>query len=155
VTHMIDRLYSDTVEIEIWRAMNAMFPHGAGQTTHHRVKHNLDTVARRAFQAGKTYALLGLMTSSDVAEHFDISKRRARALIQNRHERFGVGMKAGREWLVHRDELPQLQPNDRYRRKERQSTRPQQAGQESEVQHEKVLLPRCSFQRWHESRNHA
>jgi hypothetical protein len=130
--HMIDCLYSDTVETEIRNAMDILFPHGAGQTTHHRVKHHLDTVARRAFQAGKTYALLGLMTSSDVAEHFDISERRARALIQNRHERFGVGMKAGREWLVHRDELPQLQPNDRYRRKERHPRPPASGLQEDE-----------------------
>lgn len=114
---MIDQLYSDIVETEIEHAMDAMFPHGAGQTTHHRVKHQLDTVAQRAFQAGKTYALMGIMTSSDVAEHFGITERRARALIQNRHERFGVGMKAGREWLVHRDELLQLEPDAKYRRK--------------------------------------
>ena len=115
---MTECIYSDIVEREIQKSIDAMFPHGAGQTTHFRVKHHLDTVAQRAFQAGKTYALMGLMTSSDVAEHFNITERRARALIQNRHERFGAGMKAGNEWLVHRDELPQLEPEAKYRRKQ-------------------------------------
>lgn len=114
--HMIDRLYADQVEREIEQAMTAMFPHGAGTATHHRVNHHLDIIARVAFGAGKTYALMGLMTAEDVAEHYQISTRRARALIRNRHERFSIGMKAGNTWLVHRDELDGLlQPDEKYR----------------------------------------
>lgn len=56
-----------------------------------------------------------LMTAEDVAEHFGFSVRRARALIANRNERFGIGMKVGRSWLVHRDELGRLEPEEKYR----------------------------------------
>ena len=112
------------IEQHIETAIIAMFPHGDGLVTRHRVEHHLGQIAHYAYQEGRNDALLGLMTSGDVAKHFGISERRARALIQNRHERFGVGMKAGREWLIHRDELPQLQPNGRYRRKDSLPARP-------------------------------
>lgn len=112
--HFINGLY-ETVEREIEQAMDSMFPYGAGQTTHTRVRHHLEQVAQRAFQLGRTHALMGLMTAEDVAAHFQISTRRARALIRNRHERFAVGMKAGNQWLVHRDELDSLTPDERYR----------------------------------------
>ncbi len=114
---MIDKIYSDIVEGEIEKAIDSMFPHGEGHTTRPRVEHWLNTVANQAFHAGKTYALMGLMTVSDVALHYDISKRRARALIANRHERFAVGMQVGNSWLVHRDELPDLAPDKKYRQK--------------------------------------
>ena len=103
------------VEQEIEQAMAAMFPHGAGTTNHVRVQHWLDTIAQRAFEQDRQWSLLGLMTAEDVAAHYGISTRRARALIANRHQRFGVGMKAGNTWLVHRDELPQLAPEEKYR----------------------------------------
>lgn len=111
----IDRIYEDIVGAAIEQAMDSMFPYGAGTTTHQRVAHHLDQVARRAFSAGRSYALLGLMTAEDVAEQFQITPRRARALIRHRHERLGVGMRFGNSWLVHRDELPVLEPDARYR----------------------------------------
>ena len=105
------------IEQHIEAAITEMFPHSDGLVTRHRVEHHLNQIAQYAYQEGRSDALLGIMTSSDVAEHFGITERRARALIQNRHERFGVGMKAGSEWLVHRDELPQLEPEAKYRRR--------------------------------------
>ena len=124
---MDKQIINDRVE----QAITAMFPHDDGLVTRHRVEHHLNQIAHYAYQEGRSDALLGIMTTSDVAEHFDISERRARALIQNRHERFGVGMKAGREWLIHRDELPQLQPNGRYRRKDSHPARPASGSQET------------------------
>ena len=103
------------VQDRIERSMEAMFPNGAGRATHTMARHHLETIATVAFQEGRNQALLGLMTAEDVAEHFDISPRRARALIANRHERFGVGMQFGNSWLVHRDELPSLRPDEKYR----------------------------------------
>ena len=100
MSDMIDSLYSDIVEREIQNAMDSMFPHGAGNTTHTRVQHHLNVIAKMAFESGKSYALLGLMTANDVAAHFDITPTRARALIAHRHKRFGVGMKFGSSWLV-------------------------------------------------------
>ncbi len=107
----------DVIEREIEQAIDSLFPHGEGRTTRPRVEHWLNTVAKRAFSAGKTYALTGLMTVRDVAQYYGISKRRARALIANRHERFAVGMQVGNSWLVHRDELPEMEPDEKYRRK--------------------------------------
>ena len=103
-------MINDIVEQHINQAMATMFPHGAGTTNHHRVKHFLDQVARCAFREGRNQALLGLMTANDVAEHYQITPRRARALIENRHKRFGTGMKLGNSWLICRDELPNLAP---------------------------------------------
>jgi len=103
------------IQNRIENSMTAMFPNGAGRATDSAVRHHLETVATVAYQEGRNQALLGLMTAEDVAEHFDISPRRARALIQNRHERFGVGMRFGNSWLVSRDELQSLEPDEKYR----------------------------------------
>lgn len=113
----IDHLYPDIVERAIQQAIDAMFPYGEGNIGRQRVEHHLNQVAQQAFNQGKAYALMGLMTVSDVAAHFNISERRARALIKNRHERLGTGMQVGNTnvWLVHRDELDSLAPDDRYR----------------------------------------
>lgn len=115
MSNMIDKLWEDQVEQAMEQAMDSMFPYGAGKTTHQRVSHHLEQVAKVAFCTGKTYALMGLMTAEDVAEHFQITPRRARALIKNRHERFAIGMKAGNTWLVHRDDLDSLTPEEKYR----------------------------------------
>jgi predicted YcjX-like family ATPase len=112
---MID--YFETVERNIETIMNALFPLGSGRATYARVQHALNQIAKMAFTAGRSHALMGLMTAQDVAAHFQISESRARALMANRHERFGVGMKFGKSWLVHRDELGGLEPEVKHRRK--------------------------------------
>lgn len=99
----------------IEQAVDSMFPHGEGRTTRPRVQSELERVAAVAFREGRNEALMGLMTADDVAEHFGISGRRARALIANRHERLGVGMRFGASWLVHRDELENIAPDEKYR----------------------------------------
>jgi len=106
--------YQQILDREIQKGFNAMFPHGAGRATYQQVQHWLNTIAQVAFREGRSYALMGLMTAEDVAQHFQITPRRARALIQNRHERFAVGMKMGNSWLVHRDELDDLRRDKRY-----------------------------------------
>lgn len=102
----------------IENTLDQLFPNGDGHTNALRVRWALETIARKAFTAGRNHALMGLMTTNDVAAHFGISNRRARALIANRHERFGIGMRAGTTWLVHRDELGDLAPDEKYRRGE-------------------------------------
>jgi len=106
---------NEITERAIEQAMDTMFPHGAGRTTDARVRHHLEQVAQTAFREGKTHALMGLMTTEDIAREFGVTERRARALVQNRHERLGVGMRFGNSWLVHRDELDALQPDEKYR----------------------------------------
>lgn len=106
-----------SIDSEIELALNNIFPHGDGHITRRCVKLWLDKIAQLAFQEGKTHALLGIMTATDVAAHYKISERRARALIKNRHERFGIGMRVGKSWLIHRDELPNIEPDQKYRQK--------------------------------------
>lgn len=106
---------NEITEQAIEHAMDAMFPHGAGNASHTRVLHHLEQIAQTAFTEGKTHALMGLMTTEDVAQEFGVTERRARALVQNRHERFGVGLRFGKSWLVHRDELAVLRPDAKYR----------------------------------------
>jgi len=106
----------DTTQRDITNVLDQLFPNGAGHINYHRAKWALNKIAQIAFTAGRNYSLMGLMTAQDVADHFKISHARARALIQNRHERFGIGMKFGSSWLIHRDELPDLEPDEKYRR---------------------------------------
>lgn len=111
--------HEQIVSQEIQQAMDAMFPYGAGQANHIRVKTMLDKIAHIAFREGRSYALLSLLTADDVAEHFGISPRRARAIIKTRHERLGIGYRVPgtRQWLVTPEELENLQPEGKYRRK--------------------------------------
>ena len=106
---------NEMIERHIQQAIEALFPHGEGRVGRPRVQHQLQQVAARAYTIGRSDALLGLMTAEDVAEHFQISPRRARALIANRHERFSIGMRFGASWLVHRDDLASLAPDGKYR----------------------------------------
>ena len=108
---------NEITEQAVKQAIDSMFPHGEGRISRARVQAALEQVVAVAFREGRNHALIGLMTAEDIAAHFDITPRRARALIRNRHERFGVGMRFGNSWLVHRDELPNLEPDSRYRPK--------------------------------------
>lgn len=75
-----------------------------------------------AFFAGKHHALSGLMSAEEVATHFEVTPRRGRELIRVRHDRYGVGRQVGsgekRRWIIHRDELEDLKPEEKYRRKQ-------------------------------------
>lgn len=112
-------MHEQTLEREIQQAMDAMFPHGAGQTTHQRVRHWLDQIAQVAFNAGESYALLSLLTVEDVAEQFGITPRRVRAIAKNRQDRFGIGWQVPgtNQWLFRPEEVQHLVPDEKYRRK--------------------------------------
>lgn len=86
----------------------------SGNITAHRLRFALDKIAKQAFEHGRTYALMSLMSTEEAAAHYGISESRMTRIIAQRHERFGVGMKVGkRAWLVTRDELPSLEPMNR------------------------------------------
>ena len=102
---------NDIVRQEIDKAQANLFP----CANERRIAHWLNQVAQVAYREGRNDALMGIMTAEDVAEHYHITPRRARALIRNRHERFGVGMKAGNVWFINRDELHDLEPDARYK----------------------------------------
>lgn len=97
-------------EQKIQSMVDSLLPHGAGSISDHRLRFALDQVAQTAFSAGKSYALLNLLTAEQAAEEIGVSPRRMRALIKTRHERFATGRQIGKTWLIHRDELEALRP---------------------------------------------
>jgi len=117
---MMDRnTYEGIVEREIQKAMDAMFPYGAGHTTHTRARHWLETIAKIAFDQGGAYALMSLLTVEEVAERFGVTPRRVRAIAKHRHERFGIGWQVPgtNQWLFRPEEMEVLEPDEKYRRK--------------------------------------
>ena len=57
-----------------------------------------------------------LMTIHDIADAFNVSHRRALYLVRDRNRQLGVGVKLAGAWLVHRDELELLRPDEKYRK---------------------------------------
>lgn len=102
------------IKDRIARQVEAFLPNGAGTMTETRLRHALEAVAQEAFSQGEAYALMNLLTVRDAADRLGVSYSRMRALIRNRHERFGVGMKISEgnrtTWLIRESELEQLQP---------------------------------------------
>ena len=58
--------YVQLIENRITGAMDAMFPHGAGQASDTTVRHWLDNVAQVAFREGQSYALTFTYLSSNL-----------------------------------------------------------------------------------------
>ena len=108
------------VEQEITKSIDALVPNGAGSVTDRRLRRELDQVAQVAFREGASYALGSLLTVEDVAERLHISGRRVRAIARNRQERgFPVGWQVPgtSQWLFRPEDLDQLTPDEKYRRK--------------------------------------
>jgi excisionase family DNA binding protein len=99
-------LYNDRIN----RMVDSLLPNGAGPMTEHRLRHALDQVAQVAFSAGRSYALTNILTVEQAAEEIGVSRRRMAEIIRTRHDRFGTGMRVGRSWLIHRDEIESLRP---------------------------------------------
>jgi len=119
-SNMNKQAYLGIVEREIQKGMDVMFPHGAGRATHTYVRHWLETIAKIAFSQGGNYALMSLLTVEDVAERFNVTPRRVRAIAKNRHERFGVGWQVPgtNQWLFRPEELTILEPDQKYRHRD-------------------------------------
>lgn len=64
--------------------------------------------------------LARFLTIEDIAREFNITNRRARAIATNRHEQHGIGWQVPgtNQWLFRPEELEQLKPNKKYRKKE-------------------------------------
>lgn len=104
--------HESIVNQQIDSAMAAMFPHGAGQTINTRAEYHLRQIAHVAFEQGRSYALMSLLTVQDVAAHFGISERRVRALLKARNARFSIGYQVPgtNQWLITPEEVATLQP---------------------------------------------
>src|SRR5574340_795842 len=95
---------------KIQTLIDSLLPNGAGPITDHRLRFALDAVAQEAFSAGRAYALTNLLTVEEAADEIGVSRRRMVEIIRTRNDRFGTGMKFGKSWLIHRDELESLRP---------------------------------------------
>jgi hypothetical protein len=91
--------------------IHSMLPNGAGPLSAQRLRTALDQVAHGAYQQGRSDALLSLRTAQDAADAWRVSPQRARAYIANRHERYGMGLRVGREWLLTQEEIDAYPPD--------------------------------------------
>ena len=92
---------------------------GSGLVTEHRLQTVLGRLAHRVAVDAGNDALMTLRTADELADELGVSPRRMRAIIRNRHERFGVGWQVPgtNQWLVRPSEVENLRPDVRYRRK--------------------------------------
>lgn len=104
---------------QITKQMEALFPHGSGTASSHRVQHALDTVAQVAFRQGQTAALMTLSTSDDVAFLYGVTPRSIRERAKRLHEQFALGWQVPGtgQWLFTPEEVQRLKPDERFRPK--------------------------------------
>lgn len=99
--------YDSLVEQAIDEAAESI---GEGRPSPARLHHALTVLTQRVASATRGYELLNLRSVDDLAEEFGVNRQRIRALAQERHERFGVGMKFGRSWLWSVSEIDAMRP---------------------------------------------
>lgn len=103
--------YESLIESEIQSAVERLLPHGGGATiTEVCLRSALDVLAQRIASHTRSYELLGIRSSDELAIEWNVSKRRVQAHIQSLHERFGIGRKVGRDWMLSADEAERHRP---------------------------------------------
>lgn len=103
--------YQNLVQQEITNTIDRLLPYGGGATiTETRLRSALDALATRIASYTRSYELLGIRTSDEMAEEWGVTVRRAQAHIATLHARFGVGRKVGRDWLLSADEAERHPP---------------------------------------------
>jgi hypothetical protein len=115
--------HEQIVNTEMHKQLDICFPYGEGRALRARVEHALGQVAAVAFEQGRRYAILSLLTIDDAMERINnqlpepISRRRMLAIARNRHERWGVGFQVGNTgvWLFTPEQIDVLIPNEKYR----------------------------------------
>lgn len=78
-----------------------------------RVEHAMSQLAQRVAQQANDGVLLSLLTTEDVAEKFEITPRRVRAIVKRlneRGQRVGWLVPGTRQWLFKPEELSLLEP---------------------------------------------
>jgi hypothetical protein len=96
-----DQLQSD----ELNEAINSLveqFPQLAGREI--RIRAVLTKLQHGSASNTRAYELLGLCASNDLAQLWGVSMRRVTAHCQTLHERWGVGRKFGKTWVLTADE---------------------------------------------------
>ena len=102
--------YDQMNETEIDGAIERIIPHGAGTVTEPRLRQALTVLAQRIASNTRAYELLGIRTAEELADEWNVSRRRAQAFIATLHERWGVGRKIGNIWCLSADEAVTHRP---------------------------------------------
>lgn len=105
---------SDTIKYEIKTLADTLLGGQVAKTiSHHRAEHVLTILAQKVIQHVRTEVLFSLKTVDDIAEIYQVTPRRIRAIAKWRRERgFPVGWQVPgtNQWLFLPDEVKQLKP---------------------------------------------
>lgn len=110
--------FTSTSSRELVDAINLMielFPALTGREV--RIRSVLAPLAQRAASNSASFELLNLCTADEMAPEWGVSASRARAIIADRHERFGVGRKIGKTWVLSAREADSIVIATKHRRK--------------------------------------
>lgn len=103
--------YDQAIQQEIADALTTLIPHGGGATvTEVRLRSALAKLAQRVANYTRDYELMSIRTSEELAAEWNVSKRTAQMRIALAHERWGVGRKIGRDWVLSAAEVEQYAP---------------------------------------------
>lgn len=101
--------YDDMNTRELEQAIDLLqqqFPALTGSEV--RLRSILKPLIQRVASNTRAYELLGIKTAEDMALVWRVSLRRAQAIIANRHERFGTGMRIGKTWVLSAEEAESI-----------------------------------------------
>lgn len=108
---MDKQTYESLIESEIQSAIARLLPHGGGATvTEVRLRSALDTLTTRIASHTRSYELMGIRNSEELAAEWGISVRGVRKHIAALHKHFGIGRKVGRDWLLSTSEAESHRP---------------------------------------------
>ena len=80
------------------------------------IKTALELAHKTGKETGYSAALDDVMTIEDLAAELGVSRRRARAIAENRKSKHGIGVKtAGGAWLINRNDLDLYRPDPKFR----------------------------------------
>lgn len=109
---MNKQLYESLIEQDVDKFITTLMPHGGGATiTEQLLRLHLKTLIQQIAYHTRSYELVNIRTSDQLAEEWGVSKRRVQAIITDRHERWGAGMKVGRDWILSADEAERYKPD--------------------------------------------
>jgi len=102
--------FTESQAAELDQAISSLvdqFPQLTGREV--RIRTILSKLQLRSASNSRAFELLNLRTADELAEEWGVSKRRAQAIIAHRHERFGVGRKFGKTWVLSADEADRIE----------------------------------------------
>lgn len=103
--------YDQSQTAELNEAINSLveqFPQLSGREV--RLRSILTKLQHSSASNTRAYELLGLRDSDELHHLWGVSMRRVTAHCQTLHERFGVGRKFGKTWVLTADEAERHRP---------------------------------------------